>query len=151
MGGVAVSVKYDDRDARRYLGGILKRMGDPTPAMKIMGEIGRTSIVRNFEKGGRPDKWKKLSDATLKRKKGSKILVNQGFAGGLMGSVNFKAFKDKVVLSAKKIYAAIHHFGGMAGRGLKVEIPARPYMMIQDEDWKEMKAALKDFIICGKA
>ncbi|MBW2091129.1 MAG: phage virion morphogenesis protein [Deltaproteobacteria bacterium] len=150
MGGIAVSVKYDDRDAKKYLGGILKRMGDPKPAMKIMGEIGRTSIVRNFEKGGRPDKWKKLSPETLKRKKGSKILVNQGFAGGLMGAVNYKAFKDKVVLSAKKVYAAIHHLGGMAGRGRKVKIPARPYMMIQDEDWEEMKAALNDFIIYAK-
>ena len=151
MGGAAISVKTDDRDVQRLLGGVLKRLSDTGAAMKIMGEIGRTSIVRNFEKGGRPDKWKKLSPATLKKKKGGKILVNQGFAGGLMGSVSYKATSKKVVLAAGKIYAAIHHFGGMAGRGRKVEIPARPYMMIQDEDWREMKDALEEFIIYGKA
>jgi len=151
MGGVGLTVKKDDRDARRYLGGILKRMKNTTSAMKIIGEIGRTSIVRNFEVGGRPKKWKPLSPATLKSKKGGGILKVQGMAGGLMGSVNYQAFSDKAVWSSNKVYAAIHHFGGMAGRGRKVKIPARPYMMLQDEDWEEMKAALNDFIMYGRA
>ncbi len=150
MGGVAVSVKIDDREVRKLLGGILKRMGNPAPAMKIIGAIARTSIVRNFEKGGRPEKWTSLSLETLKTKKGTAILREQGMAGGLMGAVNYKAFNDKVVISANKVYAAIHHFGGKAGRGRKVTIPARPYMMVQDEDWVEMKAALGDFIVRGK-
>ena len=150
MGGVAVSVKIDDREVRKLLGGILKRMGNPAPAMKILGAIVRTSIVRNFEKGGRPTKWQALSPETLKKKKGTAILREQGMAGGLMGSVNYKAFNDKVVISANKVYAAIHHCGGKAGRGKKVTIPARPYMMVQDEDWVEMKAALGDFIVRGK-
>jgi len=64
---------------------------------------------------------------------------------------NFDRHHKKVVISANKIYAAIHHFGGKAGRGKKVTIPARPYMMVQDEDWREMEAALGDFIIQGKA
>jgi len=150
MGGVAVSVKTDDREVQKMLGRILKRMGDPAPAMKIIGAIARTSIVRNFEKGGRPTKWKALSPETLKAKKGTAILREQGMAGGLMGSINYKPFSDKVVISANKVYAAIHHFGGKAGRGRKVTIPARPYMMVQDEDWAEMKAALNDYIVRGK-
>ena len=150
MGGVVVSIKIDDREVRKLLAGILKRMGNPAPAMKIIGAIARTSIVRNFEKGGRPTKWQPLSPETLKTKKGSAILREQGMAGGLMGSINYKAFPKKVVMSANKIYAAIHHFGGKAGRGHKVTIPARPYMMVQDEDWVEMKAALGDFIIQGR-
>ena len=151
MGGVAVSIKIDDREVRKLLGGILKRMGNPAPAMKILGAIARTSIVRNFEKGGRPTKWQALSLETLKTKKGTAILREQGMARGLMGSVNYKPFNDKVVISANKNYAAIHHFGGKAGRGKKVTIPARPYMMVQDEDWVEMKAALGDYIVQGKA
>jgi len=150
VGGVGISIKIDDREVRKLLGGILKRMSDTKPAMKILGAIARTSIVRNFEKGGRPTKWKALSPETLKTKKGTAILREQGMAGGLMGSINYKPFNDKVVISANKIYAAIHHFGGKAGRGRKVTIPARPYMMIQDEDWTDMKAALNDYIIRGK-
>ena len=151
MGGVAVNIKIDDREVRKLLGGILKRMGNPKSAMKILGAIARTSIVRNFEKGGRPTKWQALSPETLKTKKGTAILREQGMAGGLMGAINYKPFSDKVVISANKVYAAIHHFGGKAGRGKKVTIPARPYMMVQDEDWVEMKAALGDFIVRGKA
>ena len=150
MGGVGVLVKVDDKEVRKLLGGILKRMGNPGPAMKILGAIVRTSSVRNFEKGGRPTKWKALSPETLKTKKGTAILREQGMAGGLMGAVNYKPFSDKVVIWADKVYAAIHHFGGKAGRGRKVTIPARPYMMVQDEDWVEMKAALGDFIVQGK-
>ena len=150
MGGVAVSVKIDDREVRKLLGGVLKRMGDTKPAMKIIGGIVRTSIWRNFEKEGRPTKWKPLSLKTLKQKKGTKILQEQGGASGLKDSIDYKAFNDRVVIFAGKVYAAIHHFGGKAGRGRKVTIPARPYMMVQDEDWVEMKAALGDFIIRGK-
>ena len=145
-----VSIKVDDKNVREMLSGILKRMGNPAPAMKILGAIARTSIVRNFEKGGRPTKWKPLSPETLKTKKGTAILREQGMAGGLMGSVNYKPFNNKVVISANKVYAAIHHFGGKAGRGKKVTIPDRPYMMVQDEDWVEMKKALNDFIIYGR-
>jgi len=151
MGGVAVSVKIDDKKVRALLTGVLKRMGNPAPAMKIIGAIVRTSIVRNFEKGGRPTKWQALSPETLKKKKGSAILREQGMAGGLMGSVNYKPYSNKVVISANKVYAAIHHFGGKAGRGRKVTIPARPYMMVQYEDWREIEAMLDDFIIRGKA
>ena len=150
MGGAGVSVKVDDREVKKLLAGILKRLGNPAPAMKILGAIARTSIIRNFEKGGRPTKWQALSPETLKTKKGTAILREQGMAGGLMGSVNYQAFGKKAVISANKVYAAIHHFGGKAGRGRKVTIPARPYMMIQDEDWVEMKAALGDFIVRGK-
>ena len=147
MGGVAVSVKVDDKEVRKLLGGLLKRLGNSTPAMRIIGAIARTSIVRNFEKGGRPTEWTELSLKTLKTKKGTAILRE---TDGLMGAVDYKPFNDKVVIFAKKKYAAIHHFGGKAGRGRKVTIPARPYMMVQDEDWVEMKAALGDFIIQGK-
>lgn len=156
MGGVAVSVKVDDREVREMLGSILKRMGNPSPAMKIIGAIARTSIVRNFEKGGRPTKWQALSPETLKRKKGTAILREQGMAGGLMGSIKYKPFSNKVVISANKVYAAVHHFGigqrsVIATRRTMPAIPARPYMMVQDEDWVEMKAALSDYIILGKA
>ena len=155
MGGVAVSVKVDDKEVRKMLGGLLKRLGNSTPATKILGAIVRTSIVRNFEKGGRPTKWKALSPEILKTKKGTAILREQGMAGGLMGSVNYKPFSDKVVISADKVYAAVHHFGigrysHIATRRTMPAIPARPYMMVQDEDWVEMKAALGDYIVQGK-
>ena len=45
-------------------------------------------------------------------------------------------FKGGVELSSGKKYAAIHHFGGMTGRGRKTKIEARPVLGINDTDLK---------------
>ena len=190
MGGAGIEVKYQDDEAQKLLGGIIKRMTNKRDAMSIIGSIARSSVIRNFEKEGRPAGWKGLS-ATTKKRRGSAhpILRRQGFAGGLMGSVNYQAFDDKVVVGTNKVYAAVHQFGAKKGsfgsfvvrvgahtrtitqafgrmiepRTIKVrahtknqklpwgDIPARPFLVVQDEDWKEMREALKDFVITGKA
>ena len=149
MTGTAVEFRQDDRQVQKNLGAIIKRMENPKDAYEIIGETVRTSIVRNFEKGGRPKKWQELSPVTLEKKRGTKILMEQGMAGGLAGSITYKAKSDRVVVGTNKVYGAIHHFGGRAGRGRKVSIPARPYMMVQDEDWREIEAELSDFILKG--
>ena len=46
-------------------------------------------------------------------------------------------------------YAAIQNFGGKAGRGRKVSIPARPFLVIQDEDWREIGEELENFLLKG--
>lgn len=155
MTGSVEWVVHDD-ELQRELKGIIRRMGHARPAMQVIGEIVQESIQRNFEEGGRPRKWKPLAPATIKQRKRlgkwpGRILVRSGTAGGLMGGISYRAFNDRVVAHANKVYAAIHHFGGKAGKGHKVDIPARPYMMVQDEDWREIKAALNDFVMKGKA
>jgi len=146
---------YDDDDLRDLLNKVKERIGHLQPAWEVIGEIVHTSILRNFEDGGRPKAWGDLKDSTKKqRAKKNKwpgqILVMSGEKDGLLSSISYDAMPEKLVLVANKKYAAIQHFGGMAGKGRKVKIPARPYMMIQDEDWAEIKAALNDFIIEGR-
>jgi phage virion morphogenesis protein len=157
------------------------------PALKNIGGIIRTSVVRNFEKGGRPVKWKEHSKLTKARRgAGAPILVKQGFEGGLMGSISVSTEKDSVIVGTNKEYAAVHQFGAKKGSfgefAVRVEsherkisqafgkplkggtiavrvkahtrnqklpwgdIPARPFMMIQDEDWTEIQAALAEHI-----
>lgn len=149
-----IEVEVKDEQVKRLVTNIQKRLGNLKPAMRLIGEIVHESIQRNFEEGGRPKKWKRLAPSTIKQRKRigkwpGRMLVRRGVSGGLMGAIAYRAFNDRVVSHANKIYAAIHHFGGMAGRGRKVKIPARPYMMVQDEDWKEIKAALNEFILGG--
>jgi phage virion morphogenesis protein len=171
----AVSISDNDAQVQKLLGRIYRRSGDAIPAMKIIGQIVRTSVIRNFEKEGRPNKWAPLSETTLKRrKKGGGILRVKGMAGGLMGSINVKASSRTVVIGTNKIYAATHQFGAKKGEFGRVpvarrlgkggrsgatvytkgwlmpvpwgDIPARPFLMVQDEDWTEMKEALTDYI-----
>jgi len=174
--GASISVKIDDREVKALLGRIQRRLADLTPAMKIIGSTIQASVVRNFEVGGRP-KWKPLSRVTLKRrKKGGGILRVQGMAGGLMGSIHYRAHNDRVIIGTNKIYAGTHQFGARKGsfgtivasvrehmrRGHMVrahtrrmavpwgDIPARPFLMVQDEDWSEIREALNDFIVRRK-
>jgi len=178
MSGAAITVKTDARAVEKLLGRIQKNLGDLTPVMKIIGSTIRTSIIRNFEKSGRPRKWKRHSKTTEKRRgKGAKILMAQGLAGGLAASINYQADKKSVEIGTNKVYGAVHQFGAKKGsfgmvtanikahlrKGTKVkahtrkmklpwgDIPARPFLMIQDEDWTEIRAALNDYITGGKA
>ena len=140
---IKIDIKILKDEIRPLLIELKRRMGDLSPLMKNVGETVLTSIRKNFEVGGRP-KWPGLKLSTIKQRTAQghwpgKILVRHGISGGLLGSISYRAESDRVVLSANKIYAAIHHFGGMAGRGQKVTIPARPYMLVQSEDWAEIK------------
>ncbi|MCP3662580.1 MAG: phage virion morphogenesis protein [Gammaproteobacteria bacterium] len=145
MTGTAITI--DDQKVKERLADFLAKTGDLRPAMTIIGQISRTSIVENFEEGGRPDKWEALADSTLLRKKSKSILVESGFKGGLLGSIHEEVSDDSVLIGTNKVYAAIHHWGGETGRNKKTKIKARPYMMWQDEDYEEIIESLTDYLM----
>ncbi|MDP3014247.1 MAG: phage virion morphogenesis protein, partial [Candidatus Subteraquimicrobiales bacterium] len=163
---VTISVKVEDGEVRAMLRGIAERTGNLTPAMRLIGQIIRNSVVKNFMEGGRPQKWKPHAEATImggirkkdfKKKGGLRVAASRRLSKGkvlvdtarLQNSIKSKAFKDRAEIGTKVIYAAIHQFGGKAGRGHKVNVPARPFLMVQGEDWTEIRAALTDHILKG--
>jgi phage virion morphogenesis protein len=148
---IKIDIKILKDEIRPMLVELKRRMGDLSPLMKNVGEMALTSIRKNFEVGGRPSKWPGLKLSTIKQREAQghwpgKILIRHGVSGGLLGTISYRAESDRVVLSANKVYAAIHHFGGMAGRGHKTQIPARPYMLIQQEDWLEVKRLAGEYL-----
>lgn len=121
----------------------------------IMAEIGNkliNEIDETFEAEGKP-KWTPLSRTALRmgytdlgrngarthnkdgqRSRGfeqyiadKKILYS---SGRLRNSITQDMTDDSVTVGTNLPYAAVHQFGGMAGRGRKVRIPARPFMPI---------------------
>lgn len=143
--------EFNDDELKRMLKGVLSRLGNVKPAAELMGETILESITTNFEEGGRPKKWKSLKKSTQEQRRRmgkwpGRMLVISGHAGGLMGSIAYTALNNGVIVHANKVYARIHHYGGMAGKGRTVKIPARPYMMVQDEDWAEMKDQLRKYV-----
>ncbi len=48
MTGTAIEIKVDDSGLKKVLGRFRARVGHMEPAMKIIGQIMRTSIVENF-------------------------------------------------------------------------------------------------------
>lgn len=151
MAGSAITMRTNADKVGGELQVIARRCGTMLPAMQIIGETVTTSVVENFQAGGRPNGWQALAPATLAKKKGGSILVGKGFAGGLMGSIHYQAGNDSVLVGTDKVYGAIHQFGGLAGRGGAVEIPAREFLMVQDEDWPAIKEQLADYILTGDA
>lgn len=147
MTGTAIEMKWDTKQVSALLRKMKGRMGHMRPGLKIIGETIRTSVVESFQQGGRPEAWEPLSDKTLLTKKSGMVLVEQGFAGGLMGSIHSEVGDDWVMVGTDKVYGAIHQFGGETGRGHKTKIPARPFLEIQDEDWPEIIEQLNDFLM----
>jgi len=161
---VSLEIKVEDEEVRQALLRAMKKLGDLSPLMKDFGERMKRSVVQNFIQGGRPEKWKPLKTSTLvswaMRKRslwGGGTLTRYGAraisgrkplidTGRLMKSITYRAGKDEVRIGTNVIYAAIHQFGGKAGRGRKVKIPARPFLLIQDEDKDYILRVTKRFI-----
>lgn len=53
---------------------------------------------------------------------------------------------DYAIVGTNKVYAAIHQFGGNAGRKKKVKIPARPYLNLGDDAVDEIKSEIIDYL-----
>lgn len=118
-------------DVTAELAAIQRHLKDSQPLMRGIAVELLALTETAFEKEGDGQKWPKLAATTIKnrQKKGhwpGKIL--QVSAAGLAASVLPFSSSKEAGLSVSKPYAAIHQFSGQAGRGRRVNIPARPYM-----------------------
>lgn len=55
-----------------------------------------------------------------------------------MGSITADYNNDSAIVGTNEPYAAIHQFGGMAGRGRKVKIEARPFLQLTSQDRQDI-------------
>jgi len=135
MAGVAIKVSAAAlQDALREAGSRVRNM---RPAYREVGELMVSSILRNFAASGRPEKWKPLAAA---RKRGSaaaaKPLID---TGKLRGSITAQANNREVRIGTNVVYAATHQFGSGA-------IPARPFVLFQDDDEDDIGEIITEHI-----
>jgi phage virion morphogenesis protein len=140
-----IEIKVDNAEILK----VLKRLSEKTqnlrPVMRNIAGIMMDSVEENFAQQGRP-KWKDLSEVTkkLRRKEGKwPGMILQKSQGGLVDSISSEYGDDYAIVGTNKKYAAIHQFGGDAGRKKKVKIPARPYLTLGDDAVVE----IKDFLL----
>jgi phage virion morphogenesis protein len=95
----------------------------PLARSTIESRVGRMAGKRKggYRKDGR------ISKGVADRAAGFKKLQD---SGQLAASINSESGRDYAQVSAGKVYAAIHQFGGKAGKGHSVEVPARPYFPV---------------------
>lgn len=144
------------------------------PVLQNFGEHMMTSITRNFEEQGRPEPWKPLSPATKiarwrRRNRGKSMytggkrqrMTTRAYAfmtgmkilqdtAALKRSIHRHITANALEIGSALVYARIHQKGGQAGRGRKVRIPARPFLVFQDEDEREFLDMVEDHIARGE-
>ncbi|SFF27449.1 phage virion morphogenesis (putative tail completion) protein [Fontimonas thermophila] len=147
-----ITLTLDDRDVQQALARLQARVSDMTPVMQQIGDALLDRTRQRFVTSTAPDgtPWQPNAPATIaaylkpyggmRRKDGS--LSKRGAARAaakkpLIGETRtlsrqfyVRADRHSVVLASTAPYAAIHQFGGRAGRGRKVTIPARPFLPV---------------------
>ncbi|MGD9872372.1 MAG: phage virion morphogenesis protein [Thauera sp.] len=126
-----IKIDVDDREVRAALAELARKLSDLTPAMHNIAEALESETERRFDVEG--PGWPGLSPTTIRQREKSghwpgKMLQ---VSGDLARSIESEAGPRHALVSVNKRYAAIHQFGGKAGKGRKVAIPARPYLPIE--------------------
>ena len=125
-----INIKQFCKDFKAYE----KKVGSNTAWKQVLDEVGNSAkniSKRSFNEQQSPfnEAWQALSPVTLQKKKGSLKLVESGhLQRSIRTSTKLGKVEKAVSIGSNLEYAAIHQFGGRAGRNRKVTIPARPYL-----------------------
>jgi len=164
-----IRIEIDDREVMDALQRLQRRVGDLTPAMEDIGELLIETTKQRFATSTAPDgrRWAPNSPATIlsylqgksgafgKRdgrltKKGAKLAANKkpliGETKSLSTQINYRADRASVEIGSLMPYAAIHQFGGQAGRGKKVTIPARPFLGLSESDKRAVLEIIEEHL-----
>ena len=117
----------------------LNRIADKTKnksdLMRNIAGTMESAVLTNFDEGGRP-KW-----LGIKHREGTPLVDTEN----LMSSITRDYDNDSAVVGTNEPYAAIHQFGGMAGRGRKTKIPARPFLQLTEQDEADILEDVQDY------
>lgn len=134
-------------DLQRVLNQAARQTSNTAPLMRIIRAQLLSQTQQNFRAQGRP-KWSALSGETIKNyeRLGISTAGLLRRSNSLYNSIQTHSDVNSATISAgggnqSGAYAAIHQFGGKAGRGRKVKIPARPYLPIDVNGYLQDEAA----------
>lgn len=156
------SFKMDFSGANQVLGKAITRVANRQQLSETLGEQLVSSTLERFEDETGPDgkAWKKSRRA---KQEGGQTLSDKG---NLEGSINYEATPASVAVgTTDKVKGAAHQFGATIkpkkGKALrfktpdgfvitkKVELPARPYIGINQEDMEEARETISLFLQQG--
>ncbi len=152
MTGAKIRVELDDRQAQAMFDRMQQGVVNAKPLFDEIGSVLEGSARERIQTTKRaPDgtPWLALSPKWAAKK------AEKGYApgiltmrGDLLNSVAAQPAGPNFVdiIAGPTTYAAIHQYGGQAGRGGKVNIPARPYLGLSDEDQAEIREATDDWL-----
>lgn len=120
-----LQIEIDSSDFERGMARLLQNVENRRPITAgIAAELLSMSEDNFASESWGGDPWEQSKRA---KHEGGKTLQK---TGQLAASLTTQSSNDFARIGTNKVYAAIHHMGGQAGRGRKVNIPARPYLPI---------------------
>lgn len=139
-GKTGVSLNWGGFD--KALGKAAHKLGDTQALMESVGEALRSGTIERFDAEEDPQgkKWKPSARAMAG---GGKTLDKESH---LKDSIDYATTSDKVMVGSNLPYARIHQLGGKTGKGHKVDMPARPYLGVSEEDMDEVRETMADFL-----
>lgn len=133
-----------------------KKLADRKKLMNSVGDALVSGTLGRFESEESPEgvKWEPSGRAWTEGVQDGGFGKTLANTGRLKQSIDYTTTSDTVMVGSKEEvnagtilkYAAIHQYGGKAGKGLKVTIPARPFIGVSKADMEEVKATLQAFL-----
>lgn len=102
-----IELRQETTELDKALVGLKQRLMRYRPVMDRVGRYLRRQTRLNFERGGRPERWKESHRAAREH---GKTLTD---TGRLAMSITHVAGEDFVIVGTNIDYAAIHQFGGV--------------------------------------
>jgi phage virion morphogenesis protein len=150
MAGAALKLEWEDSQAQAMFGRLIASGSNLRPLYSEIGFALEDSTRKRFDSETAPDgtAWAPISDAWQARK------AERGFSegilkmrGDMLNSVRAEPDSSGVsIIAGPTEYAAIHQFGGQAGRNHAVTLPARPFLGVSDDDGEEIIDAATAFL-----
>ncbi len=115
-----------------YLSMLSQRMRHLAPIHREIGNMILNTVEESFDNEASP-----FGSAWIpSKKKSGKTLTD---TGRLSSSFVVAADDEGVTVGTNVVYAAIHHFGGRAGRKKSAKIPARPFLPVDESGRLEQR------------
>ena len=136
-------IEWNLSDMHDEFGDLLRRIKNPAPLMAGIAQELVAEAEEQFEaESGPHGKWAELKVSTIERRRKTKnwpgkiLQVSGNLATSIHGFHSSHEAGVRAGSGPSAKYAAIHQFGGDAGRGHKSKIPARPFLpfMLQGKD-----------------
>ncbi len=143
-----IEIRIDNHEVNSRLLELAQRGENMRPLMKNIAGIMAYSTEENFKEEGRPDKWQELAESTIKQRKKTGHYPGQILQVSTQLATSISTFYDdeSAVIGSNLDYAAIHQLGGNAGKNKKVSIPARPYLLLNNDDYAEIIEVIADYL-----
>ena len=145
MAGQRIAVEIEGVEPGTALARVTAVLGRPRA---VMDEIGRHLVAatsRRFAAARAPDGAPWLRSARAATESGGTLTRTGRLRDSIAHTVSDGG--HAVAVGTSVAYAAIHQFGGRAGRGRRVAIPARPFLGIDVDDRDAIRTILTRAIL----